>query len=99
MERPEYMKVYIRYFLKDIIKLYNLDDLVHNGYVYFKIVKGMYGLNQATVLGYNNLSTILPKAGYQPIISSLGMWKHTTYCTLFFNALMTSELNINHKMI
>ena len=50
MERPEYMKVPIRYFPADIIKKYNLDNLVHtNGYVYIKIIKLMYGLKQQPI--------------------------------------------------
>ena len=83
VECPEYTKVPIRYFPKDIIKLCNLDDLVHDVYVYTKIVKGVYGLKQSAVFAYNNLSTIFTKSGYQSIISSLGMWKHAIRCTLF----------------
>ena len=91
MERPEYMKVPIRYLPKDIIKHYNLDDLVNNGYVYVKIVKGVYSLKKAAVLVYKQLSTILTKVVYQPIINSLGIWKHATRHTFFVYTLMTSE--------
>ena len=38
----------------------------------------MYGLKQATVLAYTQVSTLLKKAGYQTIVRSLGMWKHHT---------------------
>ena len=45
MDRPEYMRVPLRYFPADIIQKYGLDKLVHtNGYVYIKIIKAMYGL-------------------------------------------------------
>ena len=75
MEEPEYMKVNYKYFPLDIRERYNLDELVHsNDYVYIKIQKGMYGLKQAAILAYTQVSTLLKKAGYQPIIGSLGMW-------------------------
>ena len=83
MERPEYMKVPLKYFPPDIITKYALHKLVHRGYIYIKIIKGMYGLKQAAVLAYNNLSKLLEAAGYQPIINSLGMWKHASRKTLF----------------
>ena len=84
MEDPEYMKIPFKYFPKDIIQRYKLEGLKHtNGYVYVKITKGMYGLKQAAVLAYKNLSKLLIKAGYFPIINSQGMWKHVTKPTTF----------------
>jgi hypothetical protein len=44
MERYEYMRVPIHMIPDSIIVLYKLHDLVHNGHVYAKISKGMYGL-------------------------------------------------------
>ena len=56
MQRPEYMKVPIRYFPNDIQDKYNLQSIVTtNGFIYIKIKKGMYGLKQAAALAYNNL--------------------------------------------
>ena len=78
MEKPEYMKLPYKYFLVDIQKRYNLENLVSNDYVYIKIQKEMYGLKQAAVLAYTQVSTLLKKAGYQAIVGSLGMWKHIT---------------------
>ena len=85
MKDPEYMKIPFKYFPQDIVQRYKLDKLKHiNGYVYVKITKGMYGLKQAAVLAYNNLSKLLLKAGYFPLVNSQGMWKHiskpTTFC-------------------
>ena len=79
MTSPEYMKVHKKYFPTDIIQRYNLNALVHtNDYVYIKIVKGLYGLKQAAILAYDNLSELLKKADYYPIINSFGMWRHRT---------------------
>ena len=84
MKDPEYMKIPFKYFPQDIVQKYKLDKLKHtNGYVYVKIIKGMYGLKQAAVLAYNNLSKLLLKAGYFPIVNSQGMWKHISKPTIF----------------
>ena len=83
MKKPEYMKVPYKYFPMDIRSRYNLENIVHKDYIYIKIQKGMYGLKQAAVLAYTQVSSLLKKAGYQPIVGSLGMWKHSTRKTLF----------------
>ena len=60
MKKTEYIKVQYKYFPDDIRKLYHLDKLVHsNDYVYVKIQKGMYGLKQAAILAYTQVSTLL----------------------------------------
>ena len=41
MEEPEYMKVHYKYFPDDIRQKYDLQNKVHNGYLYMKIKKGM----------------------------------------------------------
>ena len=64
MQRPEYMKVYLKYFPDDIIQQYALNDLNHNGYIYIKIKKGVYCLKQASALAYQNLTQMLTDGGY-----------------------------------
>ena len=59
MYKPEYMKVQMTYFPEDVKEKYNLDPLNHKDYIYIKIKKGGYGLKQASVLAYQQLSTIL----------------------------------------
>ena len=66
MEHAEYMKVQTKYFPTDISEYYNLHDKEHNGYIYIKIQKGMYGLKQAAVLAYKNLIKNLAPFGYAP---------------------------------
>ena len=47
---PEYMKFHISTIPQEIIDEYNLLDIVdNNGFVYVKIVKGMYVLKQAGI--------------------------------------------------
>ena len=44
---------------------------------------GMYGLRQAAILAYKNLSGLLQMGGFQTIQGSLRMWKHPTRKLLF----------------
>ena len=78
MRNSELVKVSITYFSKGIIENYNLNALVHNGYIYIKIKEGIYGLKQASVLAYQHLLKLLTKGDYKQIMGSLGMWKHKT---------------------
>ena len=52
MKQSEYMKRKMKYFLSDIINKYNLNNIVHNEYIYIKIKRGVYGLKQAAILAY-----------------------------------------------
>ena len=47
MTIPEYMKIPVKHIPDEIIELYKIKSLIHNGYVYVKIKRGMYGLKQA----------------------------------------------------
>ena len=59
-----YMNMKIDILLDEIIKKYNLRDIVHNEYVYFKIKMGMYGLPEAVILANKLLKKRLGKHGY-----------------------------------
>ena len=62
MENPEYMKVALEYFPRDIVDHYNVTSLCHSdGYIYIKIKKGMDRLKQAGLLAYIQLSHHLKK--------------------------------------
>ena len=74
MDKPEYMRLMWKYIPDNIRKKYNLyDKKAHDGYVYIKIEKRMYGLKQVAILVFNKLVTKLFKAGYQHIMNMLGM--------------------------
>ena len=83
MTTSEYMKVPIKYFPLDIIAQYKVDGLVKNRYVYVEIMKGIYGLKQATVLADHQLATYIRTAAYQAIMESTSMWKYATKYTIF----------------
>ena len=47
MSRAECMRINSKYFQPDIKARYQIDGLIAaDGYVYIKIIKGMYGLNR-----------------------------------------------------
>ena len=102
MTDPEYMKCQYKYFPSDIRKRYNLDNIVHNDFIYIKIKKGLFGLKQAALLAYQQLTTLLKAGGYSPIIGSLGMWKHKTRRILFnlcvddFGVKYFDKQDVNH---
>ena len=76
MERHEYMRMPIDIIPEKIIKLYNLQNKIHNGYVYMEIVRGMYGLPQAGILANQLLRKRLEPHGYFEVPHTPGLWKH-----------------------
>ena len=84
MANPKFMKMKYSIFPPDIIKKYNLDKLVAtDGYIYIRIKKGMYGLKEAAVLAYNQLSSFLNKYGYFHVPGTAGLWTHKQKQTAF----------------
>jgi hypothetical protein len=60
----EYMKFPLHLIPDEIIKQYNLLQLVHNGKVHGEIRRGMYGLPQAGIMANKQLAKFLAKEGY-----------------------------------
>ena len=60
----------------EIIKEYNLKKFEHNGWIYIKIVKGIYGLPQAGKLANKLLQKRLKRCGYHPTNFTPGLWTH-----------------------
>ena len=60
MEQPELIKIACKRISKEIIIKYNLKSIISTeGHIHCKIQRLMYGLKQATVLDYKQLSTQL----------------------------------------
>jgi hypothetical protein len=79
----QYMKMPIALIPEEIIEEYNLQPLVHHGFVYIEIQKGMYGLPQAGILASKLLQKRLAAHGYAPTDHTHGLWKHHTRPILF----------------
>ena len=73
------MKIHYKYIPQYIRDRYNFDTkLAHDGYIYCKIRKGMYGLKQAAILVFDNFITDLSSHGYIPVPNTIEIWHHAT---------------------
>ena len=78
------MKLHIHIIPQEIIDKYALHNLVdEDGWVYLKIVKGMYRFKQAEIIANMELTRHLDKFGYHPVQHTPGLWKHNTRATIF----------------
>lgn len=78
MSRFEYMKIPVKCIPDKMMKLYNLEPLIHNGGVYVEIRKGMYGLPAAGRIASDKLIPILNAAGFHQSDQTPGLFKHAT---------------------
>jgi hypothetical protein len=76
LDRPEYARIQLSVMPQEIIKEYELEKYTHNGWIYFKIMMGMYGLKKSRKLANNLLSERLFKHGYYQCATTPGLWKH-----------------------
>ena len=83
MERKEYMRIPINIIPPQIIELYNLTPLIHNGFVYVEISKGMYGLPHAGRLANDALIIHLAANGYHQCEHTPGLFRHETRPIMF----------------
>jgi hypothetical protein len=60
----------------EILDTYNLRPLIHNGYLYVEIAKGMYGLPQAGKIANDLLAKRLARKGYYQCRHTPGLWKY-----------------------
>ena len=100
---PGYMKLPISIIPQEIIDAYNLTELAdEKGWVYLKIVKGMYGLIQAGKIANDELIIHMAKYGYRPVRITPGLWKHDENDTIFtlvvddFLVQYISEAKVEH---
>ncbi len=61
LDSPEYVRIKLTDIPTEFIDEYNLHAFAHNGWIYFKITKAIYGLNLIT--------TFLPSA-WAPTVTS-----------------------------
>ncbi|KAL7529463.1 LOW QUALITY PROTEIN: hypothetical protein ACHAXR_002974, partial [Thalassiosira sp. AJA248-18] len=71
-----YMRMKIDILPEEIIKKYNLRFIVHKGWVYFRIKRGMYGLPESGILATKLLKERLIKSGYYECQYTPGLYKH-----------------------
>eukprot|EP00804_Cyclotella_cryptica_P026150 CCRYP_013039-RC/>CCRYP_013039-RC protein AED:0.28 eAED:0.28 QI:0/0/0/1/0/0.66/3/0/379 len=76
LDRPEYVRIRIDDIPQEFIDEYDLTHHVRDGWVYFQIVKGVYGLPQSGILANKLLETRLNAAGYYQLDATPGLWRH-----------------------
>ncbi len=105
MARYEYMRLRIVDMPEDVIAHYKLTDIAtHDGYIYCKIQKGMYGLAQAGIIAQQLLKKCLKAHGYHQSTITPGLWKHDTHPISFslivndFGVKCVEEENAQHLL-
>ena len=83
LDRFEYARISVKMIPKEIMDLYDLWDKVVDGYIYFRIEKGMYGLPQAGRIAEEELVAHLAPYGYSPVKHTPGLWTHSERPVVF----------------
>ncbi len=76
LDWPEYVRIKINDIPDKFITEYNLTHFTYNGWVYFEINKGVYGLKQAGKLANDLLTEHLHTFGYFQSDITPGLWRH-----------------------
>ena len=97
MSTYRYMRIALKYIIQEVIDEYNLTSMVHSGYMYTEIRKGMYGSKEAGIIAYKNLVQKLKPHGYYPVAYTPGIWKHTSLTTIFTLAVDNFGIKFFHK--
>ena len=99
------MKLHISTIPQEIIDEYYLLNIFDNhGFVYVKIVKGMYGLKQAGIIAYKAFVHHLAPFEYHPSRHTPILWQQDTRDTIFtlvvedFAIKYTSLKNAQHLL-
>ena len=76
LDRPEYVRIRLADILQEFIDAYQLTLFVRDGWVYFEINNGVYGLKQAGKLANDLLTERLAAHGYYQCATTPGLWRH-----------------------
>jgi hypothetical protein len=94
LPRKEYVRLPINIIPEEFIIAYDLRKYAHNGFVYFAIGRGMYGLPQAGRVANDALVIQLAAAGYRPTGLTHGLFKHDTNSIMF--ALVVDDFGVQY---
>jgi hypothetical protein len=94
MARYEYMRLPIAIIPQEIIDEYQLLDIVHNGFIYMEIRRGMYGLPQAGIIANQLLTERLAPHGYYQCRHTPGLWRHKWRPILF--SLVVDDFGVKY---
>ena len=74
---PEYVRIKLSAIPQEIIDKYDLTTYAHNGWIYYEVLRGCYGLPQSGRLANNLLCTRLEKVGCYETATTPGLWRHS----------------------
>ena len=94
LDRPEYVRIKITDIPQEFITEYKLDEFVQDGWIYFEMRRGMYGLPQAGILANNLLRDRLAKFDYYEATTTPGLWRHKWRPIMF--ALIVDDFAIQY---
>ena len=83
LDRPEYVCIKLSDIPQYFIKEYELLDSAQDGWVYFEINRGVYGLPQSGILAKKLFRECLVKHGYYQFPTTPGLWRHKWHPILF----------------
>ncbi len=76
MPDPEYVRIKMLDIPDEFILEYNILGRDSNGWVYFEICQGCYGLPQSGILANNLFCSRLVTEGFYESVSTPGFWRH-----------------------
>jgi hypothetical protein len=97
LDRPEYVRIKIADIPQEFIDEYNLTEYDYNGWVYFEINNGVYGLKQAGKLANDLLTERLTTHGYYQCATTPGLWQHK-WCPITFVLIVERPCNRTTKL-
>ena len=83
LDRPEYVRVKLSDIPDEFSHEYNLLAYVRDGWVYFKIRRGVYGLPKSCMISNKLIEQRLNKACYYQCPTTPGLWCHKWHPILF----------------
>eukprot|EP00804_Cyclotella_cryptica_P027241 CCRYP_014349-RA/>CCRYP_014349-RA protein AED:0.16 eAED:0.16 QI:0/0/0/1/1/1/3/0/1022 len=95
LDRPEYAHIKLSDIPDDFVQEYSFRNFAHNGYVYFEVTKGVYGLKQAGKLAKDLLTQRLEMHGYYQCATTPGLWRHKWQPVLF--VLIVDDFGIQYS--
>ena len=76
MDCLEFVKIKLTNIPQEFIDEYNLLEFEHQGWIFFEVIKGCYGLPQSGKLANDLLRKRLNKEGYFEAATTPGLWRH-----------------------
>jgi hypothetical protein len=90
----EYIRIPALIIPQEILTVYQLQDLIHKGYLYAEVSKGMYGLPQAGGIANARLLPRLAAGGYKEAGMTPGLFKHKTNSIVF--CLIVNDFGVKY---